>query len=208
MMKIHPAAELLTCPCDSCGYTTRKRKLLWLHMKRSHTAAEGGDVRHSCPTCGRSYRSPDSLRAHLKTHSQPLEGGSAAAAAALLACYWPGCGFAARFQSDLDRHALKHSADKALACGQCVYVCKRKSELNRHLRLKHSDVQERSCDQCAYKTRNMDHMKRHVRLRHTGKKESSYETSDDLCTGTTINYASEEVVVIQAPDFVVEMIVS
>jgi hypothetical protein len=54
----------------------------------------------------------------------------------------------------------------------------------------------------------MDHMKRHVRLRHTGKKESSYETSDDLCTGTTINYASEEVVVIQAPDFVVEMIVS
>ena len=206
MRKVHPGPDLLTCQVG-CGYTTRKRKLLMLHMKRSHVD-QGRAPLHTCETCQRTYRSSDGYRAHLKTHERPPEDY----AASLLLCIAPGCGFGAKFQSDLDRHAVKHSAGRDVGCSECDFVCKRKSELNRHRKLKHSDMPERTCQECDYKTRSMDHMKRHVRLKHKGPSHSavpSVEVVSSGCAGLQMSeyMFSVEGTLVQAPDYAVETVV-
>jgi hypothetical protein len=192
--KVH-TAELFTCQAG-CGYTTKKRKLMQLHVKRSHltekSGTEGGNA-HVCHICQRTYRTADSYRAHIKSHSEPPLGGNGVAAGSpLFRCAVPDCDFGAKYQSDLDRHAVKHSGDKGLVCGQCGFACKRKSELIRHQRIKHSDMPEKACRLCTYSTRNMDHLKRHVRLKHekcssasTTSREKSAKYFD--CEADTVN---------------------
>ncbi len=126
----------------------------------------------------------------------------------------PGCDFASRFQSDLDRHRVKHSLDKPLGCGECDYTCKRKSELTRHVRLVHSDMPETACGQCAYRTRNMFHLKRHVRLKHekcpsTASKSSasSDKNVSNAAFPTSVLSSNGARILAEAPDYTVEFVV-
>jgi hypothetical protein len=213
--KVHSGPALLTCP-RACPYTTHKRKLLQLHVKRSHLAAEKGNsitaaAAHSCHICHRSYRTVDSYKAHLKCHD---ESADICQTAILFRCVAPGCDFAARFQSDLDRHRVKHSLDKPLGCGECDYTCKRKSELTRHVRLVHSDMPESACGQCTYRTRNMFHLKRHVRLKHekcpsTASKSSASSDKNLSNANFTSSVLSSNgaKILAEAPDYTVEFVV-
>jgi KRAB domain-containing zinc finger protein len=211
--KVHSGPDLLTCP-RACPYTTHKRKLLQLHVKRSHLAAEKGNnstaAAHSCHICCRSYRTLDSYKAHLKCHDGSVDIDQSTI---LFRCVTPGCDFSSKFKSDLDRHSVKHSFDKPLACGQCDFTCKRKSELTRHERLVHSDMPETACGQCAYRTRNMFHLKRHVRLKHEkcpAASKSSAGSNKNVPNAAflaTVLSSNGAKILTEAPDYTLEFVV-
>ena len=95
-------------------------------------------------------------------------------------CKYKGCDFECHFQSDLDRHNLKHSVAKEISCDifKCEYKCKRKSELVRHKRLVHEAVPCIQCEHCEYKTKNKCHMSRHMKI-HQIQEVACYEVHLD-----------------------------
>ncbi|KAJ6596185.1 hypothetical protein DFH09DRAFT_905480 [Mycena vulgaris] len=59
-----------------------------------------GDKRHPCPSCGKRFNRPSSLRIHANTHT----------GATPFRCPHPGCGRAFNVKSNMNRHFRNHSA--------------------------------------------------------------------------------------------------
>ena len=137
--------------CEQCSYTSSQQRLLRLHVKRQHGEGQPGD---SCAECGVTFKLKSSLYKHMKIHSlHPLTKYS---------CSEQNCDFKCDFLSDLERHSVKHSELKSLACSECNFKCKRNSELRRHTKLTHDDTPFLLCQHCNYKTKNRTHLKRHL----------------------------------------------
>ena len=123
----------------------------------------------------------------------------------LFECNFMGCDYATSKSSHLKAHQVVHdkSTKNRLTCSRCdTFTCKRKSELNRHMRARHPPENHRpdnssmtyerkaqekfSCDKCSYSTSSRQHYSRH-RLTHMAKSKQLYK-----CKSCTFSCATVE----------------
>jgi len=156
--------------CTSCSYTTSKKILLNLHVKRQHQSQV--EAFEKCNDCGACFKLKTSLNNHMKIHRPAINPN--------FICNFVGCDFKCNFKSDLERHKLKHSNIKDIRCNvlNCEFKCKRKSELLRHSRIVHENLPFLECKHCEYRTRNKCHMNRHLKI-HEIQEVAYYEVHLD-----------------------------
>ena len=177
--------------CNLCSYSSKKKILLNLHIKRSHSNNTDEPEIFLCNVCNTQFTKKTSLSKHMMTHKEKIPK-----------FHCSQCDFKALFKSDLERHLVKHSVSKEIKCSECSFVCKRKNELVRHNKLVHQDSPINACNFCEYKTKNIDHLKRHVERRHRLNEMTCLEVvldENDLIK--TVNSTSS------VPEFVTEQIV-
>ena len=191
--KFHSVAEVLTCSFSGCSYSSSKSKLFKNHVKRTHSQTQ---ELHPCDECEKAYQSAASLKNHKASAHTPIDH-----IVRSFNCDFKGCDFNSSFQSDLERHKLKHSDLKSIFCTSCDYSCKRKSELSRHFKLKHEDTSPQQCSVCEYKTKNSSHMKRHM------KRHNTPESSITQTEGFGLNIDPENIIVIPLDSFEEQIVV-
>ena len=146
---------------SQCAYSTDKKNLLQVHSKRNHFKPT------DCPLCGETQPTYRAYHVHLNKHSSST-----------LRHQCPDCSYASQTASDLKSHRVIHSQSLALlSCPKCNdFRCKRKSELNRHIRLKHDDSGKKyPCRECDYVGMSKQHLDRHVKTHgglSAGKKDT------------------------------------
>lgn len=152
MKKSHQKANLGKSEilhCTKCSYTTTKDRLLTLHNKRTHFMPT------NCENCGELISSYKKLMRHLNEHQLRF-----------FHCDFHGCPYKSVSRSDLQSHKKSHSKEQPLKCANCEFACKRKSELNRHVKNKHLNTEQFFvCKECEnYKTQSRQHLKRHQEI--------------------------------------------
>ncbi|XP_061381261.1 zinc finger protein 91-like isoform X2 [Danaus plexippus] len=110
-----------TTVCSKCGHNLHNVTALQKHVKEVHGYANP----HSCPVCGRSFRSASIRNEHVRTHTgeRPYPCDV--------------CGVAFRRSTAMRNHRLIHTGVRAWACLRCPKRFRIKSDLKTHLRLKH-----------------------------------------------------------------------
>jgi len=175
LASVHADAEVYLC--TQCPYRNTKKSLLNLHTKRQHRMTKEKRKCHICDSCDATFKLKSSLVKHSQTnHCSSLQYN--------FFCTEVGCNFKASFKSDLDRHVLKHIDSKQLSCSKCDFMCKRRSDLNRHYRLTHEDLPYINCDMCDYKTKNNTHMKRHSKTHQELTSFEIHVDENDLLIGS------------------------
>jgi hypothetical protein len=139
------------CSKNGCQYSTGSRKLLSLHLRRSHFEPV------TCGKCGEVLSTFGAYQSHSKAHSVAMT------ALRKYKCGEAGCAYAARKASELRSHAVTHASHTpVLRCHACAFTCKRASELARHVRNKHGKEAGRfACDSCEYVAKTKQHLARH-----------------------------------------------
>ncbi|XP_059619794.1 zinc finger protein 58-like [Phlebotomus argentipes] len=109
----HP--EKVTLQCPVCGDFFQSQEYLESHVLLTH---ENVLV---CETCGKSFRSDNSLRNHTRTHTgfRPYE------------C--PECGKKFTTSSHLSSHRRTHRTQKQFKCEECNSMFTRETHLRRHI---------------------------------------------------------------------------
>ena len=194
--KIRYEKHLSSCraeyKCKLCNYSSSKKILLNLHVKRQHKHVSSPQM-FQCEFCNSQYSLKSSLNMHVKSQHQTNRK---------LKCKI--CDFECHFKSDLQRHEIKHSSSKTLRCPKCNFLCKRKNELVRHEKYVHAnqDLPVLQCNLCHYQTKNSDHFKRHMKSKHQTGEYTYFEINlneDDFVIAKTSD--------ISVPEFVTEQIV-
>ena len=181
--------------CKLCHYTSSRKILLNLHVKRQHRNSST-DKDFECEVCGSLFKLETSLHNHMKQKHQEQKSQ--------YICNY--CDQTFLFKSDLARHEVTHANVKPFSCMDCSFVCKRKSELSRHRRIVHEDTPYMSCSLCGYQTRSADHLKRHTHTQHPVTEVTCFEIkldevdSDYLVTaipapGTVPEFVTEQIVI-------------
>ena len=108
--------------CQLCGYSTKFQSWFKRHLL-THD-----DVRTIiCNECGSQFKTTSAYNLHVREKHGTNNTN---------VCQT--CGLAFTQRRALERHLLCHSDDKPIACTHCGYRCKRKQDLDRHLRTMHS----------------------------------------------------------------------
>ncbi|CAB1346726.1 unnamed protein product [Coregonus sp. 'balchen'] len=190
--------------CPTCNHYFTSKSKLRIHMLREsgqkvhrchlvHSNEVGGDIHpdvYPCPTCGKSFRQSQALKAHMKSHhtsrdSQPL------------ACFQEGCSFQTSDRKELQRHMAdvhgvkavecRHHACNAIFgslqdmeahyrmhlafhCSQCDFSCSNKSLFRQHKQQGHAGDEELTCNFCPFATFNPVEFQQHVGHFHANEK--------------------------------------
>ncbi|KAI8521957.1 hypothetical protein Bbelb_017110 [Branchiostoma belcheri] len=177
--------------CGECGYTTKARKAINMHIRkhsgerpfkcsqcnyaakdkstlRRHSKCHGGGGRFTCEICNFSTSQKTTLGKHMKSHNVGDR----------YPCMF--CHFVTRVESDLAIHVRESHPPSIYQCPHCAYSTALLANFSRHMR-KHTGVKPFKCDVCNYATAVQSNLVRHKRT-HTNEKpfmckECSYATS-------------------------------
>ncbi|XP_072556478.1 uncharacterized protein [Paramormyrops kingsleyae] len=112
--------------------------------------------KHGCLDCGKSFKSPSSLKIHKKTHSREK----------IHSCNE--CGKTFANQTYLARHKETHLTEKTYICDQCGKGFTTRFYLKKHQRV-HSGEKPHICSECGQRFTVAYSLKVHMRL-HSGEK--------------------------------------
>ena len=196
--------------CIVCGKDISRGKL-WQHLS---THGETNDVNNrKCKKCFKIYPTLPHLEAHqrrtnhstskkkrglkvsnnikssdARCGSQNLKSLDHKESQNLFECAHTGCNYTTEKASHLNIHRLVHdrNSKNRILCAFCdSFSCKRKSELNRHLRSRHPNKYEKTnktsivtekpdnpfrCASCDYSTSFKQHYNRHLLIHKPGNK--------------------------------------
>nr|CAD7393213.1 unnamed protein product [Timema cristinae] len=171
-----------TVTCEKCNKSFRSQKVLSQHTQRVHLTTR----MFQCDNCDYSTK----CKANLARHNVAIHADRKEFICEL-------CGTAFSTLNTLrDHHTYIHSDQRLFPCELCVKTFKRKSELNRHVKI-HSDSRPVKCH-CGQSYKCVSHLRRHEQKSHNvakskkGKKESSsidrisskqLNTSKDMSSG-------------------------
>nr|CAD7605117.1 unnamed protein product [Timema genevievae] len=175
-----------TVTCEKCNKSFRSQKVLSQHTQRVHLTTSV----FQCDNCDYSTK----CKANLARHNVAIHADRKEFICEL-------CGTAFSTLNTLrDHHTYIHSEQRLFPCELCDKTFKRKSELNRHVKI-HSDSRPVKCH-CGQSYKCVSHLRRHEQKSHNvakskkGKKESSsidrisskqLNTSQDMSSGNVFN---------------------
>ena len=123
--------------CDKCSKIFSTIPHLQAHKRRTkhHNINQKSDTKRlRCRSCSKRFSDQYKLQIHTRNeHSKRQKH---------LTCSLAGCAYTTTKSSHLKIHQLVHDQDieNRLLCQMCgAFSCKRKSELNRHIRIHHSN---------------------------------------------------------------------
>uniref|UniRef100_A0A1I8P1K7 C2H2-type domain-containing protein n=2 Tax=Stomoxys calcitrans TaxID=35570 RepID=A0A1I8P1K7_STOCA len=129
------------------------------------TAIVGGvaKVRHKCPDCPKTFKTPGTLAMHRKVHTgeadlTPKERP--------YTCTY--CGKSFTQSNTLKQHTRIHTGEKPFRCGYCGRAFTVKDYLNKHLTT-HTGEKPFHCTYCEKAFSVKDYLTKHIRT-HTGEK--------------------------------------
>ncbi|XP_053554111.1 zinc finger protein 142 isoform X2 [Bombina bombina] len=182
LSKMHASEKIHRC--EDCEFATAHKRVLIRHMLL-HT----GEKPHKCNLCDFTCRDISYLSKHMLTHSTDKN----------YMC--TECGYVTKWKHYLSVHMRKHSGDLRFQCNQCSYRChradqltshklrhqgkniicevcgfgcKRKYELQKHMKIKHSQSFQMTiyqCQHCSYQTKYKQSLLNHENCKHTKHKE-------------------------------------
>ncbi|KAM6464485.1 zinc finger protein 142 isoform 2-T2 [Liasis olivaceus] len=195
--KMHASEKIHQC--TECGFATAHKRVLIRHMLL-HT----GEKPHKCQLCDFTCRDVSYLSKHMLTHSDDKN----------YMC--TECGYVTKWKHYLNVHMRKHTGDLRYQCNQCPYrchradqlsshklrhqgkslicevcgfACKRKYELQKHMKSKHSQdyqIPTFQCQYCSYQTKYKQALLNHENCKHTKQREFCCA----LCTYRTFSNTS------------------
>ncbi|XP_036395919.1 zinc finger protein 142 [Megalops cyprinoides] len=179
--------------CHLCSYCAVERNSLRRHLASIHGEQVQdnfySDV-YPCPTCGKSFRLSQALKAHMKSHHTSPAGQP-------LGCFQEGCPFQSTNKKELQRHAMDAHGVKAVECrhhacsvyfgsqeamevhyrthlafhcSQCDFSSSNKSSFQRHKRQGHPGSEELRCGFCPFTSFNPVEFEEHVGRLHANEK--------------------------------------
>ncbi|XP_015214721.2 zinc finger protein 142 isoform X1 [Lepisosteus oculatus] len=179
--------------CHLCVYSAVERNSLRRHLASVH-GEEVDDNFYSdvypCPTCGKTFRLSQALKAHMKSHHTSSEVQA-------LVCFKEGCLFKSVDKKEFQRHAKDTHGVKAVECRhhacsaffgtkedmeahyrthlafhcpQCDFSCSNKSNFQRHKRQGHPGSEELRCNFCPFTSFNPVEFGEHVSRLHANEK--------------------------------------
>ncbi|XP_070585278.1 zinc finger protein 142 [Erythrolamprus reginae] len=195
--KMHASEKIHKC--TECGFATAHKRVLIRHMLL-HT----GEKPHKCQLCDFTCRDVSYLSKHMLIHSDDKN----------YMC--TECGYVTKWKHYLNVHMRKHTGDLRYQCNQCSYrchradqlsshklrhqgksliceicgfACKRKYELQKHMKSKHSQDYQMpifQCQYCSYQTKYKQALLNHENCKHTKQREFCCA----LCTYRTFSNTS------------------
>ncbi|CAH1246270.1 ZNF407 [Branchiostoma lanceolatum] len=137
--------------CGECGYTTKARKAINMHIRK-----HSGERPFKCSYCNYAAKDKSTLRRHSKCHT-----GSGQFTCEI-------CNFSTSQKTTLGKHMKIHNVGDRYPCMFCHYVARVESDLAIHIRESHPPSIYQ-CPHCAYSTALLANFSRHMR-KHTGVK--------------------------------------
>ena len=175
----------------NCPFCSRKRpvgstvKHLYKHVKKSH-ASESETVpfrnivdeyalylqsaieRVQCDKCGNYYANPQSLDNHIRDRH-----GNESFICSI-------CGSSFRSKRDLESHSVTHNK-ATIPCDQCDQVYKKRTFLNRHIKVVHMNIKNHGCDLCDKRFRSTKALNEHKTAIHDKLKPFACLKCDFRC---------------------------
>ncbi|KAM4697478.1 zinc finger protein 142 [Rhinophrynus dorsalis] len=133
--------------CGDCDFATAHKRVLLRHMLL-HT----GEKPHKCSLCDFMCRDISYLSKHMLTHSSDKN----------YMC--TECGYITKWKHYLNVHMRKHSGDLRYQCNQCSYRCHRADQLNSH-KLRHQG-KNLICEVCGFGCKRKYELQKHMKVKH------------------------------------------
>ena len=174
-------SDVIKRKCNNCYKTFPTVLHLQAHKRRTAHSSANENVKTSPMIQISSYNNECTKRLHRSVKNGKLRD--------LLKCSFPNCDYRTMKSSHLKSHQLVHdkNINDRIVCNICDrFSCKRKSELNRHVKFFHpnqSDIPNKKsllgtqksvskyrCDNCNYFTSFKQHYVRHLLVHKSGNK--------------------------------------
>ncbi|XP_036328875.1 chorion transcription factor Cf2 isoform X1 [Rhagoletis pomonella] len=123
----------------------------------------GNKVRHKCPECPKTFKTPGTLAMHRKIHTGEAD---VTPKERPYSCSY--CGKSFTQSNTLKQHTRIHTGEKPFRCGYCGRQFTVKDYLNKHLTT-HTGEKPFHCVYCEKRFSVKDYLTKHIRT-HTGEK--------------------------------------
>ncbi|KAH8271989.1 hypothetical protein KR044_012818 [Drosophila immigrans] len=120
-------------------------------------------IRHKCPDCPKTFKTPGTLAMHRKIHTGEAD---ATPKERPYTCSY--CGKSFTQSNTLKQHTRIHTGEKPFRCGYCGRAFTVKDYLNKHLTT-HTGEKPFHCGYCEKSFSVKDYLTKHIRT-HTGEK--------------------------------------
>ncbi|XP_033173651.1 chorion transcription factor Cf2 isoform X2 [Drosophila mauritiana] len=120
-------------------------------------------IRHKCPDCPKTFKTPGTLAMHRKIHTGEAD---ATPKERPYTCSY--CGKSFTQSNTLKQHTRIHTGEKPFRCGYCGRAFTVKDYLNKHLTT-HTGEKPFHCNYCEKSFSVKDYLTKHIRT-HTGEK--------------------------------------
>ncbi|XP_033126117.1 zinc finger protein 729-like isoform X2 [Anneissia japonica] len=137
--------QMVSCACDQCNRVFLEPARLAKHKRMAHEKQQ----EFMCDTCGKMFNRKDSLKAHIRTHTQETVAN----------CKECNKKFKSRIAYDM--HLKIHRNQRDFKCTLCDKTFIQKGNLNKHL-LTHNQTFNFECEVCKRKFNNPALLKRHA----------------------------------------------
>lgn len=151
-----PLTQKLNCPL--CPYTAHMQYKIKAHIARRHCE----DKPYKCDQCSHATTEKTALENHKRTHTKEKP----------YICHT--CNFKAPTPSSLARHKRTHTKEKPYSCSECGQKYADSKRLRDHM-LKHNNIKPFMCHLCGYTCRRKDNLQLHLRNTHTGESLKNVE---------------------------------
>ncbi len=148
-------SDIRAYSCNKCNKTYKRKSQLESHVTSKHSTIKA----HICEICEKSFSLPETLRYHLKTHSNETQ----------YACTV--CGSKFKMKHNLTDHMKCHSDERPYICEECGDGFKRKNNLDAHTRT-HSNKRAYICI-CNKTFKYQSGLTKHQKKSCPGKSETS-----------------------------------
>ena len=157
--------------CPFCGRTLKNGSTvtrLYRHVMKRHDAEKESDQfksiveefvsnrpseRIQCDKCGNYYANVNSLDNHKRDRH-----GSETYICSI-------CGASFKSKRDLESHKISHN-QATIPCEHCGQVYKRRTHLNRHIKIVHLQIRNHKCDICDKRFRSQKDVRNHITAIH------------------------------------------
>ncbi|XP_071958799.1 uncharacterized protein [Antedon mediterranea] len=145
--------QMVSCCCDQCNRVFLEPARLAKHKRMVHEKQQ----EFMCDTCGKMFNRKDSLKAHIRSHTQET----------VAEC--KDCNKKFRSRIAYDMHVKIHLNQRDFKCTFCEKAFIQKGNLNKHL-LTHNHTFNFQCEICKRKFNNPALLKRHALIHDEGSK--------------------------------------
>uniref|UniRef100_A0A1A9VXT1 C2H2-type domain-containing protein n=1 Tax=Glossina austeni TaxID=7395 RepID=A0A1A9VXT1_GLOAU len=143
--------------------TTQATAATTINNTTPNTATNASKVRHKCPDCPKTFKTPSTLAMHRKVHTGEAE--ITPKERPYICSY---CGKSFTQSNTLKQHTRIHTGEKPFRCGYCGRAFTVKDYLNKHLTT-HTGEKPFQCTYCEKAFSVKDYLTKHIRT-HTGEK--------------------------------------
>lgn len=156
--------------CSYCGFATRHKEGLKLHIKAIHHKIRD----KICDMCGYSASHDTLLKQHVKLVHEKIKNNVCES-----------CGYKTSKKQNLQSHIKAvHEKLKDKSCSLCDYSTSSDSNLKKHMKIVHDKVKDKVCNICGHSTSLNSDLRKHMKVVHKvvmkAQKETKYTPSSYL----------------------------